>query len=122
MNKIKELREEKGWKQEDLGNLLGVQKATVSKYETGRIPLTDDTIRKLSDIFQVPSDYILGISSSKDKLNDKTMEETIYEKYGLKPENIEELKKYAELLKLKQLADEDSEFGSNLKSLRHNNK
>lgn len=121
MNRIKELREEKGWKQDDLGKLLGVQKATISKYETGRIPLTDDTIRKLSDIFQVPSDYILGISSSKDRIKDKTMEETIYEKYGLKPENIEELKKYAELLKLKQMTEEENEI-ENVKSLRHSNK
>lgn len=118
MNRIKELREEKNWKQEDLGKLLGVQKATASKYETEKIPLTADTIRKLSTIFDVSTDYILGISSiRKNKAN---IENSAKDEYGLSAENTKELKKYAELLKLKQLNDENSEFGNEFISLmRH---
>ena len=64
MNRIKELRKEKGWMQEDLGKLLGVQKSAVSKYENGKIPLTGETLIKLSEIFEVTTDYLLGQSDS----------------------------------------------------------
>jgi transcriptional regulator with XRE-family HTH domain len=68
MNRIKQLREEKGWTQEDLGHRLKVQKSAVSKYETGRVPLTDETIKKLVEIFDESADYILGLSNvRKDK-------------------------------------------------------
>lgn len=60
MNRLKSLREEKGMKQSELGKLLNVQDAAISKYESGKVSLTDDTLLKLSKIFNVPVDYILG--------------------------------------------------------------
>ena len=47
MNRIKQLRTERGWTQEELGEKLNVKRAAISKYESGRIPLTDDTIYPL---------------------------------------------------------------------------
>ncbi|BCZ46973.1 hypothetical protein psyc5s11_30400 [Clostridium gelidum] len=60
MNRIKELRLSKGWTQDELGEKLCVKRSAISKYETSKIPLTDDTIRKLSEIFDKSTDYILG--------------------------------------------------------------
>lgn len=60
MNRLKALREERGMKQSELGKLLNVKDAAVSKYESGKIPLTGDTLLQLSKIFDVPIDYILG--------------------------------------------------------------
>jgi len=60
MNRIRELRELHGWNQDDLGKRLNVKRAAVSKYENEKIPLTAETILKLSEIFNVSSDYILG--------------------------------------------------------------
>ncbi len=59
MNRIKSLRKERGWTQKDLGKLLNVQNAAISKYENETVPLTDETIKKLSEIFNVSSDYLL---------------------------------------------------------------
>ena len=39
MNRIRELREKAKMKQSDLGRLLNVKDAAISKYETGKIPL-----------------------------------------------------------------------------------
>ena len=78
MNRIKELREEKGWTQEQLGKMLGVQKSAVSKYETGKIPLTADTIQKLAEIFNVTGDYIMGISKIRTKRSISDAEATRY--------------------------------------------
>lgn len=60
MNRLKALREERGMKQSELGKLLNVKDAAISKYESGKVPLTGDTLLQLSKIFNVPIDYILG--------------------------------------------------------------
>lgn len=60
--RIKKLRKEKGLTQEQLGNLLGVKKSAIAKYENNRVEnLKKETIQKLSDIFEVPASYFLGI-------------------------------------------------------------
>lgn len=61
MNRIKELRELKGWSQQDLGAYLNVQKSAISKYENGKVSLTGETIKKLVELFDVTSDILLGI-------------------------------------------------------------
>jgi len=60
MNRVRELRKRKGLNQDELAALLNVQRAAVSKYETEKVPLTDGTIKRLIDIFDVTADYLLG--------------------------------------------------------------
>lgn len=57
---IKKLRTEHGYSQEELGSLLGVQRAAVQKWECGTVKnLKRETIKKLSEIFNVlPSSFI----------------------------------------------------------------
>ncbi len=77
MNRVKQLREENNWTQEHLGSLLNVKKAAISKYETGRAALTDDTICILVRIFQVSADYLLGISDKRNNLENNLTEKEI---------------------------------------------
>lgn len=60
MNRLKELRRARGVTQDELGLMLGVQKAAVCKYETGRVALPNHVLVRLVDIFGVTADYILG--------------------------------------------------------------
>ena len=60
MNRLRELRTTKGITQDELGAILGVQKAAVCKYETGRVALPNAVLVKLVDVFGVSADYILG--------------------------------------------------------------
>ncbi len=69
MNRIKELRKKYGYTQEYLGQYLNITKAAISKYELERSMLTDDTIRSLCSLFNVTSDYLLGISDIPDGYN-----------------------------------------------------
>ena len=46
MNRLKELRKAKHLSQEELGSVLGVQKAAVCKYETGRVALPNEMLMK----------------------------------------------------------------------------
>lgn len=64
MNRLKQLRKSNGITQDELGEILGVQKAAVCKYETGRVPLPQEAIKKLSDHFGVSADYLLGIDET----------------------------------------------------------
>ena len=58
--KIKQARLVKGLTQEELGNLLGVKKSAIAKYECGRVVnIKRSTLKKLSDILGLrPSELI----------------------------------------------------------------
>ena len=61
--RIKRLRKERKWTQEMLGAKLGVKKAAVQKYESGKVVnLKQETIKKLADIFEVPASMFLDCS------------------------------------------------------------
>lgn len=62
MNRLKQLRKEKNINQDVLAKILGIEIAGISKLETGRVPLKDEYIIKLSEYFNVSSDYLLGKS------------------------------------------------------------
>lgn len=59
MDKIRVLRQERGWTQEELGRKVKVKKAAISKYENGSISPSIEMIRELSRIFGVSTDYLL---------------------------------------------------------------
>lgn len=56
---MKELRKGK-YTQADMAQLLGVGRTTYTKYESGDIQLSADVLNRLSDIFDVSINYILG--------------------------------------------------------------
>ena len=59
---IKSLRRSRHLTQEQLGEIVGVQKSAIAKYERGRVEnLKRATIEKLADYFNVSPSYILGI-------------------------------------------------------------
>ena len=60
MEKIRELRKRKGWTQEEFGDMLGINKVTVSGYENGKRQPTPDMLSKMADLFGVSIDVILG--------------------------------------------------------------
>lgn len=57
---IEELRRDAGLTQEEVGKALHVSKSAVYGYECGRSTPPMEAIIKLSDLFQVNSDYLLG--------------------------------------------------------------
>ena len=60
MNRIKELREERGLQQKDLAVDLKVSQPTVSDWENNRKTPSAKSSRKLADYFGVSIDYLLG--------------------------------------------------------------
>ena len=70
--KLKELRMNKKMQQSELGNLLNLSPSTISLYESDNRKPTPEIITKVADIFHVSTDYLLGISTSKNKYYDLT--------------------------------------------------
>lgn len=62
---IKELRNEKGLSQKELGEQLGFDRSLVTKYESGRVSQSAEFARKMSDMFGVSMDYILGKTENR---------------------------------------------------------
>lgn len=57
--KIRELRRSKGLKQEFLAEKLNVSINAISQYETGKRNVDLTTLKKLSEILDVPTDYFI---------------------------------------------------------------
>ena len=62
--RIKELRIACGMNQVDLANRLGVSKQSVSNWENDNIQPSIDMLVKLSHVFSVSTDYLLGESNN----------------------------------------------------------
>lgn len=58
--RLKELRAEKQMKQTDVANLLNVSGNTVHAWETDKQEPSMANLLKLSEIFEVSVDYLLG--------------------------------------------------------------
>jgi len=59
--RLKELRKEKNWTQQQLANKIELSKTVISKYENGIQMPTLDTLIKLAAIFNVSMDYFTGL-------------------------------------------------------------
>ena len=76
--RIKRLRKQRKWTQEMLGSKLGVKKAAVQKYESGRVVnLKQETIKKLTDLFEVPPTTFLDCSDWDKYANEINLTEQV---------------------------------------------
>lgn len=95
MNRLKELRLEKGLTQEKLANKLGINRTTIAKIESGDRDLTLDHIQRMSDFFGVPYDYLLG--KTNNRTNTIQVIDMTNSKDGVTPIQMEVLKKIDDL-------------------------
>ena len=59
--RLKALRKRKGIRQRELAQVLGVQKSTVSQYETNVNNPSDEIKLQIAQYFNVSLDYLLGL-------------------------------------------------------------
>ena len=59
--RIKELREERGWSQAKLAERMNCVQKTISRYELEQADLGTEVLLKFCEVFETSSDYILGI-------------------------------------------------------------
>ncbi|EEM44693.1 XRE family transcriptional regulator [Bacillus thuringiensis] len=63
--RLKDLRREKKLTQQDIADVLGIEKSNISRFESGKQSLSSENIIKTAKYFDVSVDYILGISDYK---------------------------------------------------------
>lgn len=63
--RIKSLREERGWTQEELAKKISIGQQYISKYESGKAFPSFKTLEKLADAFGVSVDFL----RMKEKIN-----------------------------------------------------
>ncbi|MEO1782280.1 helix-turn-helix domain-containing protein [Enterococcus diestrammenae] len=65
--KIIDLRESNDWSQAELARRLDVNKSVMNRIESGERKVSSDELKRLSDIFDVSTDYLLERTGEKDK-------------------------------------------------------
>jgi transcriptional regulator with XRE-family HTH domain len=105
--RIKILRKEKNWNQTELGEKIGLGDKAVSSIEKGRNAPSAELIIKLSEIFEVSTDYLLKgveperrISESEQEIldvlrEDKAMTNAVMEFAKVKKKAISYLGSYS---------------------------
>lgn len=72
--RIKVLRKKAGLTQEELGEILGIQKASVQKYEKGTISNPKpEMVEKMAKVFNVTPSHIMGW----DRFDEKTLSKEV---------------------------------------------
>ncbi len=95
-DRIKRLRLENKMTQEELGNVIGVQKSAIRKYESGAVQnIKRTSIKKMADCFGVSPSYLLGyedLDSAADEQEETPEEKRMNELFKSVPrENQKEL-------------------------------
>lgn len=67
-NRIKNLRQEKGWTQKELAMKLGVTDKTVSKWEVGKANPDLELVPRIAQLFDVSTDFLLTAEETKEKI------------------------------------------------------
>lgn len=63
--RLKELRTKRGLYQKDIAAMLGIDRTTYVKYETGTSEPNFQMLLKLAEIYDVSTDYLLGREHKK---------------------------------------------------------
>jgi transcriptional regulator with XRE-family HTH domain len=70
--RLRELREENEYTQKDIADKIGLTKSAYGYYERGKSVPDAQTLVQLSKIFDVTTDYLLGLSDDKKPIEDIT--------------------------------------------------
>lgn len=102
--KLKEMRESKGWTVNQLGMYSNVSGASISRYETGeRNPPKPPTIKKIAEALKIPNAYN-DLMEAAGYIGEGIIKESIDVKYDVDPRR----KKLID--EIKNLSDDDAEY------------
>lgn len=108
--RIKQLRVQKGLSQEQLGNMVGVKKAAINKYESGLVVnIKRSTILKLANALESDPVYLLGLTEEAPAppVDERSRIQAIFDQ--LTPANQSKLLELADLYLAAQRKSEENE-------------
>lgn len=107
--RIKECRKIRGYSQEELANLLGMKRTNIANYEAGRIIPPGNVVVAMSDILDISTDYILGLSNSLEEISDDDFKVLQRAKTRMSEDDWERAMKILKLSFVEAFDDEDDE-------------
>ena len=66
--RIKELRKNKGWTQEEMAEIMCVNKPLISAYENDRVDISGSVLLELSRILDTTPNHLLGVEKQEDEV------------------------------------------------------
>lgn len=75
--RVKFLRKENKLNQDDLAEILNIDRSTVGKWEAGKCKPTVDMLVVLADYFKVSTDFLLGLSDTRAEMSERPKTSTI---------------------------------------------
>ena len=102
-HKIKSARLAKGYTQEELGQMLGVQKSAIAKYESGRVVnIKRSTLKKISEILDIKTSELISEEKEISTVTENDLKIALFGGSGeVTDEMWEEVKNFAEFVRKK---------------------
>lgn len=98
--RLLELRKEKGLKQDEVAQAVGITRASLSYYEKGERSVDIEVLYKLSSYYNISIDYLFGLSDKAPPKRDFSTNEEL-SSIGLSPESMDRIwsdSRFADLL------------------------
>lgn len=70
LKRLKKLRKDAGLSQKQLAEKIYVSQSTMSKYESGKSPMTIGKVVALAKLYNVCVDYVIGLTDEKRSFGD----------------------------------------------------
>lgn len=65
IKRLKDLREDRDLKQEDIAKILNIKQQNYSRYEIGAVLISIEKLEKLAIFYNTSVDYIIGLTNEK---------------------------------------------------------
>ena len=95
--KIKKYRVEKGLTQQELADIIGVQRAAISKYEKNIVSISINQIEKIASALDITTSQLLYDQEIENTLNQSADDEAIRQEMYLKELREDTINKYDSL-------------------------
>ena len=82
--RLRALREDKDWTQQQLADMLFINRRTYSAYENGINAVSADTLARIAELFGTSVDYIMGLTDER-KLYPPKKDKAVMYKEPAKP-------------------------------------
>lgn len=100
-NNLTELCHQKGISITQLALVLNISRSNVTNWKNGSVPKSDK-IQKIAEYFNVSTDYLLGTEPKEKPLDEEIKFALFNGSDGITDEMYEEVKRFAELVKLRE--------------------
>ncbi len=102
--RLKELRDEFGYEQKDMGQKLNMTSSAYGYYEQERSEPSLETLIKIANIFNVSTDYLLGVSN----IRKYPVHHSKSDKLSFSDAEIETIQKMKDISLLEELSEDPS--------------